>query len=312
MGSGLTENFELGTTGWSHVAVDPLTSTADDWHLTSVRAHGGSGSMKLGSTLPLGTGTNENQTYAPDQDAALISPAFDLPANSELVFWSYVDAETNGGTGAWDGGRVEISLAGGEWLPLDVDGGYDHMIEFNSSAGLRGALAFSGSPKSWRRVVANLSAYSGPARIRFRFASDAANDPRDQLGNQLRPYEGWYVDDIAVQARSSSGPTPRHISFRAGPTPYRLDGPSSGSLQFRFSAPDGLPKPGQTPEVKIYDVRGREVGHTFAAANPLAPAEFRASWQPKSEGGANLGSGIYFARVDFMGKAQTVRLVLVR
>lgn len=312
MGSGLTEDFELGTTGWTHVAVDPSTSVDDQWHLTPVRTHGGTGSMKLGSTNALGSGSNEAQTYAADMDAALISPAFDLPASSELVFWSYVDAETNGGTGAWDGGRVEISLAGGEWLPLAVDNGYDHMIEFNSSAGLRGAEVFSGSPKSWRRVVADLSPYSGPVRVRFRFATDTANDPRDQNGAQLRRYEGWYVDDITVEARSSSGPIPRHIAFRAGPTPYFMGGPSSGSVQFRFSAPDGLPKAGETPEIKIYDVRGREVGHTFASANPLAPAEFRATWSPKSEGGVELGSGIYFARVDFMGKAQTVRLVLVR
>jgi hypothetical protein len=313
MGLGLAEDFESGALGWTHAAVDPSVSVDDEWHVSASRAHAGTGSMKMGSTNPLGSGTNEAQTYASDQDAALVSPAFDLAANSELVFWSYVNAETNGGTGAWDGGRVEISMNGGEWLPLAVDGGYGYLIEFNSSAGLRGAEVVSGSPKSWRRLVADLTPYSGAARLRFRFASDAANDPRDiNTLAQLRYYEGWYVDDVLVQSRTGGGPIPRRITFRAGPNPYRLDGPSSGAVHFRFSAGDGLPKPGQRPEIRIYDVRGREVGRTVAAENPLAPAEFQASWVPRSEGGAALGSGIYFARVDFMGRTQSVRLVLVR
>src|SRR5688572_3603269 len=312
MGSGLAEDFESGTTGWSHAAVDPSLSTVDEWHLSTSRNHAGTSSMKVGSTNPLGSGTNEAQTYAADEDAALASPAFDLPANSELVFWSYVDAETNGGTGAWDGGRVEISMNGGEWVPLALDGGYGHIVEFNSSASLRGADVLSGSPQRWRRMVADLTPYAGAARIRFRFASDQANDPRNISGQQLRYYEGWYVDDILVQARTGGGPTPRHISFRAGPNPYRLNGPSSGSVRFRFSAADGLPRPGQQTQIRIYDVRGREVGRTTATANPLAPAEFLATWNPRSEGGSKLGSGIYFARVDFAGRTESARLVLVR
>jgi M6 family metalloprotease-like protein len=313
MGSGLADDFESGAPGWTHAAASPTVNTIDEWHLSTSRAHGGATAMKVGSTNALGTGTNEAQTYAALEDAALVSPAFDLPANSELVFWSWIDAETNGGTGTWDGGRAEISMNGGEWVPLAVDGGYGYVMEFNSGAALRGADVVSGSPQRWRRMVADLTPYSGSARIRFRFATDEANDPR--LGStlaQLRYYEGWYVDDVAVQARSGGGPVARRITFRAGPNPYRLNGPSSGSVQFRFSAPDGLPRPGQSPEIRIYDVRGREVGRTMAAANPLVPSEFRASWNPKSQGGAALGSGIYFARLDFSGKVQTTRLVLVR
>jgi hypothetical protein len=203
-------------------------------------------------------------------------------------------------------------MNGGEWVPLTVDGGYGYMIEFNSGAALRGADVVSGSPQRWRRIVADLTPYSGSARIRFRFASDEANDPRNQSLAQLRYYEGWYVDDVVVQSRTGGGPVARRISFRAGPNPYRLNGPSSGSVHFRFSAPDGLSHPGQNPEIRIYDVRGREVGRTVAAANPLVPSEFLASWNPRTSGGENLGSGIYFARLDFSGKVQTTRLVLVR
>ncbi|MGE5178770.1 MAG: M6 family metalloprotease domain-containing protein [Bacteroidota bacterium] len=311
MRSGLADDFESGAPGWTHA---PVSGTADEWHLTTVRAvENGGHSMKLGSSNPLGTGTNEAQTYAALEDAGLVSPAFDLPANSELVFQSWIDAETNGGTGAWDGGRVEISMNGGPWVPLAIDGGYGYVMEFNSGAALRGSDVFSGSSRGWRREVADLTPYQGWARIRFRFASDEANDPR-LAGSlaQLRYYEGWYVDGVRVESRTGGGPVPRHIAFRAGPTPYRLNGPSSGSVLFRFSAPDGLPKPGEAPMIRIFDVRGREVGQATAAANPLAPSEFTATWNPKSQGGASLGSGIYFARLDFMGQVQTTRLVLVR
>jgi immune inhibitor A len=308
MGAGLAEDFESGALGWTHAAIAP--SGSDEWHASGSRAHGGLTSFKVGSALNLGTGSNEAQTYASLQDAALLSPAFDLAANSEMVFWSYIDAETNGGTGAWDGGRVEISMNGGEWIPVAVDGGYGYQIEFNSGAALRGADVFAGSPQAWRRVVADLSPHAGAARLRFRFASDEANDPRDLLGAQLRYFEGWYVDDVAVQGRTGGGPTPRRLSLRAGPNPYWVGG-ASAFINFRFSAADGLPHPGATTEVRVFDVNGRHVGSATAAANALVPSEFSARWDGRNPSGQRCRSGIYFAKVDFLGQTQTVRLVLL-
>ena len=308
MGAGLADDFESGADGWTHAPIAP--SAFDEWHLSGSREHGGSSSFKLGSTNALGVGSNEEQTYTQLQDAALVSPAFDLPANSELVFWSFIDAETNGGTGSWDGGRVEISMNGGPWEPLAVDGGYGYQIEFYSPAALRGADVFSGSPQTWRRVVADLTPYAGAARLRFRFASDDASEPRDQFGGQLRYYEGWYVDDVAVGARTGGGPVARHLSFRAGPSPFWTGG-ATAFLNFRFSAPDGLPHPGATPEVRVFDVRGRQVASVRAAANGLAPSLFEAKWNAKTEAGERIGSGVYFARVDFLGKTQSARIVIL-
>lgn len=308
MGAGLADDFESGADGWTHTTIVP--SVFDQWHLSGSRRHGGSLSFKLGSPNAFGIGTNEEQTYAPSQDAALVSPAFDLAANSELVFWSYIDAETNGGTGCWDGGRVEISVNGGAWEPVAVDGGYGYQVEFNSPAALRGADVFSGSPQAWRRVVADLTPYSGPVRIRFRFASDGENQPTDQFGGQLRYYEGWYVDDVAVGTRTGGGPVARRLTFRAGPNPFWVGG-ASAFLNFRFSAPDGLPHPGATPEVRVFDVRGRQVAAVTAAAIGLTPNIFEARWDGKNEAGERCGSGIYFARIDFLGKTQSARLVLL-
>jgi len=311
--AGLTENFESSAEPgqfWSEGPVAP--TTASEWHSSTSRAHTGSRSAKLGSTLALGSGSNEAQTYADLQDAVLTSPTFGVPTGSELVFYSYVDAETNGGTGAWDGGRVEISVEGGAWMPLAVDGGYGYEIEHNSEASLRGADAFSGSPRSWRRVTADLSAYAGEARIRFRFASDDANDPRYSNGTQVRYYEGWYVDDVLVQPRAPRGPTARVLSLRGGPNPYWAGGPSSGSFSFRFSAPDGLPHPGLEPTLRVFDVKGRLVRTLTAAPNPLVPSEFVTAWNAEDGGGQDCAAGIYFANVELQGRSESFRVVLLR
>jgi M6 family metalloprotease-like protein len=312
MASGLTEDFENGLEPgqyWSGVAL-PGSSTTE-WHASNSRARGG-WSAKLGSSLPLGSGTNEAQTYADLEDAVLVSPAFDLPANSELVFESFIDAESYGGSECFDGGRVEISIAGGEWLPLDVDGGYGNQIKFDSDAALRGADVFSGSPNSWRRVTANLAGYSGPARIRFRFATDISNAPFNSLGQQARYYEGWYVDDVLIRARTSTGPTPRKLSLRAGPTPYRIEGPSAGVLTFRFSAPDGLPHPELQPIVRIFDVAGRLIRTLQAAPDGVVPSEFRTTWNVRNAQGQTCRSGVYFAQVDIQGHHESVRLVILQ
>ena len=203
-------------------------------------------------------------------------------------------------------------MAGGEWLPLAVDGGYGSQIKFDSDAALRGADVFSGSSNAWRRVTANLSGRSGAARIRFRFATDVANAPFDSNGFQARYYEGWYVDDVLIKARVSTGPTPRPLVFRAGPSPYRIDGPSAGSMTFRFTAPDGLPHPELQPEVRVFDVAGRLVRTLHASPNGLVPSEFRASWNARDGRGEKCRSGVYFAQVDIQGHRESVRLVLLR
>ncbi len=312
MSSGLTEDFESGAEPglfWTGVALPG--STSNQWHASTSRARGTT-SAKMGSSLPLGSGTNEAQTYADQEDAALISPAFDLPPNSELVFYSFIDAETYGGVSCFDGGRVEISIAGGEWLPLSVDGGYGNQIKFDSDAALRGADVFSGSPNTWRRVTANLSGYAGAARIRFRFASDISNAPFNGSGLQARYYEGWYVDDVLIRPRALTGPTPRRLVLRAGPTPYRIQGPSPGSMTLRFSAPDGLPHPELQPEVRVYNVAGRLVCTLHATPNGLAPSEFRATWNARDARGETCRSGVYFAQVDIQGHRESVRLVILR
>jgi immune inhibitor A len=313
MGTGLSEGFESGLDGWTSGAVPP--TGINEWHLSSTRAYGGSTtSLKVGSTQDPSSGaSNEAKTYANSEDAALISPMFYLPPNSQLSFSSWIDAETNGGTMAFDGGRVEISVRGGPWIPLRVDGGYDHQITFDSGATLRGQDVFSGSPQAWRRVVADLSAYSGPVQVRFRFSSNEIDQPFDfNSGLLARFYEGWYVDAVSVGPRIDPGPPRRVLSLKGGPNPFRVKNGFTSSVTFRFSAADGLPHPGLNPQVKVYDLRGRLVATLDAAPDGLIPSEFHASWNAQTPKGGLAASGIYFAKIDILGHTESIRLVLLR
>lgn len=308
----LTEDFESGQEpGVLWTAEDLPGSAANQWHASTSRDNGGSWSAKVGSTNPLGSGSIEGQSYASFQDAALVSPAFAIEPGSELVFDSYIDAETYGGTDAYDGGRVEISVNGGEWISLAVDGGYGHQIKYDSAASLRGADVFSGSPGRWRRVTADLGGYEGSARIRFRFSSDGGNYPFDASDNPLRVFEGWYIDNVLVRARTEVQ-VARRLKLRAGPSPYRIGAPSAGSIHVRFSAPDGLPHPELRPEVRIYDVAGRLVRTITASQDGVVASEFRAVWDARDGNGKHLRAGIYFARVDIQGSTESFRLVVIR
>jgi M6 family metalloprotease-like protein len=310
MGSGLSSDFEAGLGSWISAGVAPTTLT--DWHASDSRAHGGAMSAKCGSTLPLGSGSNDAQTYDANMDAALTSPLFDLPSGQQLVFWSFMDAEANGGTGAWDGGRVEIAGGDGDWKPLDPEGGYPYTLESYYDNALRGSSAFSGSPNRWQRVVVDLSSYSGPTRIRFRFATDGANEPVDQFGGLIRRYEGWYIDDVSVEPRVDPGPAAHRVTLRAGPSPYRLGAPSAGTIHIRFSARDGLPHSGIAPKVRVFDLKGRLVRTLTAGPNGLLPTQFEATWNVRDDDGRKVAAGIYFLQSDIQGQTESFRVVVLK
>jgi M6 family metalloprotease-like protein len=307
---GLSEDFESTNEPGVFWETESLPgSSSNQWHATNQRAKTGSWSAKVGSSNT--SGAPVDLSYAPLQDAALVSPTFELPAGSQLAFDSWIDAETYGGTESVDGGRVELSMNGGEWIPLAVDGGYGTIIKFDSASSLRGQDVFSGSPQSWRHVTADLSSYSGEARVRFRFSSNEDNPPFGSFGEQVRAYEGWYVDNVVVQTRTAPTATVRAVSLRGGPSPYHIGAPSAGSLQFRFTAPDGHPHPELSPVVRIYDVRGRLI-RELPAATGLVASEFHATWNAKDRNGETCRAGIYFARVDIQGQDQTFRVVLLK
>lgn len=176
-----SDDLESGAVGWSS------SGTQDTWMLSSVRTHSGA-----------------NAFHAEDVDSLsdqyLVSPAIVLPASAEdltLQFWNHQTIEDSG-AGCFDGGVVEISTDdGANWTRLEAElltDPYDGAISTAFDNPLSGENAWCGDPQDWLKSVVDIDAWAGETvRFRFRLATDTS------VGR-----EGWYVDDVAVQACDES------------------------------------------------------------------------------------------------------------
>ncbi len=171
------EDLEGGTepTGWSHGA----TSGTDQWTVANTKNHTAGGSYAWFSPNP-----------ATSSDTWLVSDTQTIGATATLEFWHFVDLE-----GGYDGGVLELSANGGtSWVDLGdkiTTGGYDRAM--NSSSPIDGE-AWTGEPDVWRRVVVNLSDWSGQdVRVRWRLATDSSTN-RD----------GWWIDDVTFQSTDTA------------------------------------------------------------------------------------------------------------
>ena len=227
---GFSDDLESGQGQWTHTAL--TQEYVDDWHLSGQRFHSDSISWKCGHTDTL--------NYSPHEDAGLVTPPILLAEGSVLTFWHWIEAETYDGTNAWDGGLVEISSDGGDsWEQISPTGGYPYLIW--DSAPAAGSIltpdtpCFSGEG-DWKMETFDLGEYEGLVRLRFRFCSD-----------QYTEYEGWYIDDITVQAADTASlTTPHPRIFPSGDglmlvwAPVRL---SPGPVRYEIYRADGSLEP---------------------------------------------------------------------
>ena len=175
-GSTLEEDFEGSGSDWVHGNV--TGGFVDEWHVETYRSHSAGTSWKFG-----GSGS---AVYANSADGALETPGVCVGTDGEMSFWSYLDAEEESSTLAWDGALVEISIDGGAWTNLAPVGGYSHAANDNTANPLpTGTPCWSGT-HAWREETFDLTAYEGQrVAFRFRFASDGYVQE-----------EGWYIDDV--------------------------------------------------------------------------------------------------------------------
>jgi len=184
---------ETGDEGWTHGPLAP--GGVDQWHASTYRNHTPGGSRAWACATPTGS------DYADGMDAALYVPALELPADAQLRFFHWIDAENSAFHQGWayDGGIVELSADGGAtWEALSPVGGYPYLVRAGSSPGAYpvGTPIFSGSD-GWREERFDLAGHEGPAILRFRFGSDSC------IG-----FEGWYVDDVRVLGFAPGDPSP--------------------------------------------------------------------------------------------------------
>ena len=187
-------DLEDGAPGWTHSGVQ------DTWVLTDIRTTSGS-----------------NAWYAQDlvslSDQRLVSPPIDIPSGAEatdptLFFQNYQAFETPNGDGrCWDAGILEVSTDGGStWSQVPgssmLSDPYDNII-WNDTPGNNPITNDYGATDAWcdpgqeyLNALVNVSAYAGQTvHFAWRMGTDSA------AGG-----EGWYLDDIKVQACSDSPP----------------------------------------------------------------------------------------------------------
>lgn len=274
--------FENGAEGWVHAPF--WYSYRDAWHLSSGwAAEPGGTSWKCGSS--------DATPYPPHLDAALVSPVIaELEPGTVLRFEHRYDLEEAGGGYAWDGARVEVSVAGGPWQIALPAAGYSHVFWLDSNPFQRGTPCWSGT--SGPRVeTVDLGAFApGPARVRFRMLAD------DFLGA-----EGWFVDRVRLE-------TPDGTVAVAGPGdplhPVGAPAPNPSRAGVRLAL--GLPAAAEVAW-EVFDLQGRRVATLWRGRVAAGPREL-SSVLPRG-----IRPGLYFSRVSLDGRpAAATRLAVVR
>jgi hypothetical protein len=144
--------------------------------------------------------TAPNAVFSPDPASVglseLDSPLIILPAGEcQLTFRHNYDLEST-----YDGGVLEISIAGGAWTDIVAAGGsfvssgYVTSLSVFYSSPLAGRSAWTGTTGGFITTVVNLPpvASGQPIQLRWRCASD------NSVGRT-----GWYIDSVAINSSTA-------------------------------------------------------------------------------------------------------------
>ncbi len=155
------------------------------------------------TTLPSGVtaqDTTPNAVFAGDpasvSDNVLVSPNFAIPAAATQLSFKQVYAFEAGASVGYDGGVLEISIAGGAWADIMAAGGsfsiggYNRTISSCCGSPIAGRQAWSSASSGRITTVVNLppSAQGQLASFRWRMASDSSVAST-----------GWWIDSVRFQ-----------------------------------------------------------------------------------------------------------------
>jgi len=131
--TGLSDNVESGTNGWSHSGYN------DSIHITMYRSHSATHSWLLNRET--------GHIYTSNNDASLFSPYFVVTPDSSLKFWHTYWTE-----------------AGYDYVYCEID---------NNSGWWQSIGNYNGTLATWTQQTIPLTAYAGQTvRLRWRFLSD--------------------------------------------------------------------------------------------------------------------------------------------
>jgi hypothetical protein len=152
------------------------------WARSTARANSGENSWHFGDGTSYGTLVN----------ASIVTPELEAGRLNFLRFSYWSDVPTLSMRTATDGAVVEARIDGGEWVLLDVAGGYPYTLD-EVTVGSRlfiGKGVIAGTDREWHDEYVELldAAPGSMVTFRFRFSSDI--DGTNNMG------EGLYIDDV--------------------------------------------------------------------------------------------------------------------
>jgi hypothetical protein len=179
--------------------------------------------------------TPPNSAFAPEptvpSDDSLVSPVLSIATTlAQVTFRHNFQTEPS-----FDGGVLEISLAGGAFNDIISAGGsfvangYNQQIA-NTDSVLVGRNAWSGSSGGFITTTVNLppSAAGNTVQLRWRFATDTGNST---------PVTGWFVDSVTVSDGAtccSSIPRPMITSISRTGTSVNLTWTAAAGVSYRL------------------------------------------------------------------------------
>ncbi len=231
--------------------------------------------------------------YGDNGSGALSTPQLRIGEVATLTFWHRMKAEAHSSNPsyAWDGGIVEVSTDGGAtWIQVEPSPGYNKRIWNNTASPFAAETRCYSGDIAWRQETLDLSPYAPHAMVRFQFGSDAHVTD-----------EGWFIDDIQLVTVF-----PNVEEFVSKPHRIAIENirpnPFNAVAVIDFSLPEGI-----SAELRIYDVSGRlvrgfEIGGTMKSV----------VWDGQSDSGADLPSGVYFARILSEKGSDSAKLILLK
>jgi len=180
------------------------------------------------------------------------------------------------------------------------------------------AMALASLAASAQAVTLTKSTFSGSGAnvgggsFRLGLTVGEAGVVGQVAGGSFQLIEGFWLPNLGgassvVEAPDTDPDAPQeetvipHINAFAHGAPN----PFHGATTFAFS----LAQPGPVT-LTIYDVGGRRVRSLLQDARPAGPHQL--TWDGRDDGGANVASGVYLARLSIGTWTQTQRLVRVR
>ncbi len=283
--------FETGDDGF--ITQAPSNQFTNQWHRSDQQNNtpNGSYSFKFGG---IGPGHYSNSAYG-----YLVSPVFNIVANSQFVFSHKMSAEKDAtnSTYAWDGGYLEMSVNGGPFNIIEPEGGYPYYIRTNEACPIAGSTPVFSGNIPWSEVSFNLGSNSGQVQFRFVFGSDGATVA-----------EGWYVDDIHVVSPTDN------ISHDIDLITARIEGnypnPFNPETTISYSIPTNNLKKNALVEIEIYNLKGQKVKTLLK--DHKSPGNYQVVWKGDNDQKKSVASGIYFAKLKVGNSRDYQKMVLMK